>query len=140
MRQAFTADSDVCPDQLREWHRHGVNVSSLDLRKAYLQLRIEQQLWLFQTMMVRGRRYCLTRLGFGLNITPLVMKVVVKTILTQDSVIKRAVLPTGQLQWTRDNVVTCPLIQVTCRPVFAWCGRLLAHLPLGGWLRPAPGE
>ncbi|KAK8388706.1 hypothetical protein O3P69_020597 [Scylla paramamosain] len=47
---------DGCADQLREWHRHGVNVSVLDLRKAYLQLRIEQQVWLFQAMMVRERR------------------------------------------------------------------------------------
>lgn len=182
---AFTADSDVCSDQLRKWRRHGENVSVLDLRKAYLQVRVDQQLWPFQTVMVRGRRYCLTRLGFGLNIAPQVMKAVVKTILAQDSKIEQAVLPyvddllvnedlvsaeqvaahfasygleckqpvrvadgarllglrvrpvNGELQWTRDNAVAAPPKQVTRRAVFAWCGRLIAHLPVGGWLRPA---
>lgn len=33
---AFTADSDVCSDKLREWRRQGVNVSVVDLAKAYL--------------------------------------------------------------------------------------------------------
>ena len=182
---AFTADSDVCADQLRKWRRHGVNVTVLDLRKAYLQLRVEQQLWPFQIVMVRGQRYCLTRLGFGLNVAPLVMKAVVKTILAQDPEIERAVLPyvddllvnedivcaeqvsahfaaygleckkpcraedgarllglhvqscDGQLWWTRDNTITPPPTQVTRRSIFAWCGRLVAHMPLGGWLRPA---
>ena len=182
---AFTADSDVCADQLRKWRRHGVNVAVLDLRKAYLQVRVDRQLWPFQTVMVRGQRYCLTRLGFGLNIAPQVMKAVVKTILAQDPKIEGAVLPyvddllvnedlvsvdqvaahfsafgleckqparaadgarllglhvqpvNGQLQWTRDNPVNSPPTQVTRRAVFAWCGRLVAHLPVGGWLRPA---
>lgn len=44
-------------------------------------------------MKVRNRRYCLTRLGFGLNIAPLVMKAVIKTILMQQSEIARPVLP-----------------------------------------------
>ena len=33
---AFTANSDVCADRLREWRRQGVNVSVIDLTKAYL--------------------------------------------------------------------------------------------------------
>lgn len=182
---AFTADSDVFADQLRKWRRHGRNVTVLDLRKAYLQVRVDQQLWPFQTVMVRGRRHCLTRLGFGLNIAPSVMKAVVKTILAQDANIESAVVPyvddllvnedivsaeqvaahfsrfgleckppnraadgarllglhvqssNGQLQWTRDNPVDPPPRRVTRRAVFAWCGRLVAHLPVGGWLRPA---
>ena len=36
----FTADSDVCADRLREWRRQGRNVSIVDLKKAYLQIRI----------------------------------------------------------------------------------------------------
>ncbi|XP_045101302.1 uncharacterized protein LOC123498201 [Portunus trituberculatus] len=144
---AFTADSDVCSDQLRKWRRHGENVSVLDLRKAYLQVRVDQQLWPFQTVMVRGRRYCLTRLGFGLNIAPQVMKAVVKTILAQDSKIEQAVLPyvddllvnedLVSAEQLRVNAVAAPPKQVTRRAVFAWCGRLIAHLPVGGWLRPA---
>lgn len=33
---AFTADSDVCADRLREWRRQGENVVVVDLAKAYL--------------------------------------------------------------------------------------------------------
>lgn len=43
----------------------------------------------------------------------------------------------GQLQWTRDNPVNPPPKRVTLCAVFAWCGRMVAHLPVGGWLRPA---
>ena len=67
---AHIADSDVCADVLRKWRRHGTNVAVVDLRKAYLQLNVHQQLWPFQTVVVRGQRYCLTRLGFGLNVSP----------------------------------------------------------------------
>lgn len=37
----FIADSDVGADQLRKWHRHGVNVAVLDLSKAYLLVRVD---------------------------------------------------------------------------------------------------
>ncbi|XP_043222134.1 uncharacterized protein LOC122381710 [Amphibalanus amphitrite] len=91
--QAHTADSDVCAEQLRKWRRHGANVAVVDLKRAYLQLHLEERLWPFQTVMVRGQRFCLTRLGFGLNIAPLVMKAVVRAVLDQDPDIGRAVLP-----------------------------------------------
>lgn len=182
---AHTADSDVCADMLRRWRRHGANVAIVDLRKAYLQLHVDQRLWPFQTVVVRGQRYCLTRLGFGLNVSPQVMKSVVRTVLEQDSNIERAVLPyvddllvnehitsaerviehfakygleckpperaaagarllglrvqpeCGELRWSRDNAVGGPPARVTRRTVFSWCGRLVAHLPVCGWLRPA---
>ena len=184
---AHTADSDVCADVLRKWRRHGVNVAVVDLRKAYLQLHVHQELWPFQTVVVRGQRYCMTRLGFGLNVSPQVMKAVVHTVLEQDPIIQRAVLPYvddllvdedvasaerviehfaeygleckppervgdadgarllglrvrpegGRLRWSRDNAVGDPPARVTRRAVFSWCGRLVAHLPVCGWLRPA---
>lgn len=46
---AFTADSDVCADQLCKWHCHGVNVDVLDFHKVYLQVHMDQQLWPFQS-------------------------------------------------------------------------------------------
>lgn len=52
----FIADSDVCADQLCKWRRFGKNVTVLDLRKAYLQVRVHKRLWSFQTVMVQGRR------------------------------------------------------------------------------------
>ena len=75
---------------LRKWRRHGANVAVVDLKRAYLQLRTDRQLWPCQT---DGQRYALTRVGFGLNIAPLIMKAVVRTVLQQDPVMKRAVIP-----------------------------------------------
>ena len=37
---AFTANADVCTDKLREWRRQGTNVTVIDLRRAYLQVRV----------------------------------------------------------------------------------------------------
>uniref|UniRef100_A0A5S6QAF9 Reverse transcriptase domain-containing protein n=1 Tax=Trichuris muris TaxID=70415 RepID=A0A5S6QAF9_TRIMR len=85
----FTADTDVCTKKLCEWRQHGVNVSIIDLKDAYLQICIDESLWPFQTVMYRGRIYCLTRLGFGLNVAPLVMKVVLNRVLSQDEAVKK---------------------------------------------------
>ena len=182
---AHTADADVCADQLRKWRRHGSRVAVVDLRKAYLQLHLERRLWPYQTVMVRGRRHALRRLGYGLNIGPVVMKGVIRAVLEQDERMQRGVLPFvddllvnedivsaddvvrhfaqyglqckppqraadgarllglrvgscgGELQWQRDTELPAPPVKVTRRSLFAWCGRLVAHLPVAGWLRPA---
>ena len=183
---AYTADADVCAEHLRKWRRHGRRVAVVDLRRAYLQLRLDRRLWPYQTVIIRGKRYCLTRLGFGLNVAPSVMKAVVRLVLAQDPVMERAVspyvddllvdedqvsaervaehfsrfgleckpparaedgarllglrvqrVPGGELQWSRDGDVPAPPERVSRRAVFAWCGRLVAHLPVCGWLRPA---
>ncbi|KFD46673.1 hypothetical protein M513_12441 [Trichuris suis] len=47
----FTPNSDVCADKLREWRRRSTNVSILDLRKAYLQIRIEKSLWPYRPVL-----------------------------------------------------------------------------------------
>ena len=182
---AHTAAADVCADQLRRWRRHGSRVAVVDLKKAYLQLHLERRLWPYQTVQVRGQLYCLTRVGFGLNIAPLVMKAVVGAILKRDEAVNRGVLPfvddllvdedivsaeqvvahfaryglqckppqraahgarllglqvgarAGELQWRRDNAVGPPPQTLTRRTLFAWCGQLVSHLPVAGWLRPA---
>ena len=90
---AHTAEADVCADTLRKWRRHGANIAVVDLKRAYLQLKADRRLWPFQTVIVRGKRYALTRIGFGLNVAPLIMKAVVRTVLEQDPDIERAVLP-----------------------------------------------
>ena len=74
--EAFTADSDVCANKLREWRKQGVNASVIDLARAYLQIRIHPSLWPYQTMCFKGHKYCLTRLCFGLNVAPLMMKAI----------------------------------------------------------------
>lgn len=79
---AHTAEADVCVEKLREWRRRGQKVALMDLRKAYLQIHVHPSLWSCQTVVFRGQRYCLTRLGFGLNIAPLVLKKVLGTVLS----------------------------------------------------------
>ena len=48
-----------------------------DARKdeTYLQVQVYKTFWLFHTMFC-GKRYCLTRLDFDLNISPQIMKTI----------------------------------------------------------------
>ena len=78
----LTARADICTEKLREWRRAGSNVSVLDLRKAYLQVHVHQSLWSYQTVLFKVQRYCITRMGFGLNVAPSIMQTIVDAILT----------------------------------------------------------
>ena len=40
----FTANVDVCAAKSREWRQKGSNVSLLDLKRAYLQMRVQKTL------------------------------------------------------------------------------------------------
>ena len=80
----FTANADVCVAKLREWRQKRSNVALLDLKRASLQIRVHESLWPFQTVMIKGKRYCLTHLGFGLNVAPIIMTAIIKTVLMQD--------------------------------------------------------
>ena len=85
---AFTADADVCTTKLREWHQQEVNVALLDLRRAYLQVRVYESLCAYQMVLIKGERCCL---GFGLNVVPMIMKAIVSTVLTQEEQTMKAV-------------------------------------------------
>ena len=61
---AHTPNADVCAQKLRERRQKGSNVDILDLRQAYLQVHVDKSLGPFQTVKIKGQRYCLTRLGF----------------------------------------------------------------------------
>ncbi|KFD46635.1 hypothetical protein M513_12490 [Trichuris suis] len=51
----FTANCDVCAHKLREWRRQGTDVSIFDLHKAYPQVRVDESLWPYQTVILHGR-------------------------------------------------------------------------------------
>ena len=87
----YTADVDVCSDKLREWRQMGSKVALLDLKKAYLQIHVDESLWPYQTVQFKKKRYCLTRLGFGLSVAPRVMKTVLETVAKQDENVEKAV-------------------------------------------------
>ena len=52
------ARADVCTQKLREWRLAGSNVSVLDL-----QVYVHRLLWLYQTVLISGQKYCLTCMG-----------------------------------------------------------------------------
>uniref|UniRef100_A0A5S6QNQ5 Reverse transcriptase domain-containing protein n=1 Tax=Trichuris muris TaxID=70415 RepID=A0A5S6QNQ5_TRIMR len=87
--EAFTANADVCAVKLREWRRKGLNLAMVDLNNAYLQIRTDKSLWPYQTVIFKGRKYCLTRLGFGLNVAPLIMRTVLNHVLAQNAVVRK---------------------------------------------------
>ena len=76
--EAYTADDDVCASKTWEWRHKGSDLSLLDLRKAYLQMRVDETLWCF---VAKGS---LTRLGFGLNVVPKIMKTTLSAVLSKE--------------------------------------------------------
>ena len=62
----------------------------LDLKNAYLQLHVCEDLWKFQTVSHKGKFYVLTHLGFGLNCAPKIMSTVLHKVLSMDPIIEAA--------------------------------------------------
>lgn len=83
-------NSAVCDEKLREWRKMGRNCSMLDLKKAYLQIFIDQDLQKFQRVNIKGKMYVMTRMGFGLSIAPKVMDAILNKVLSQDEKIASA--------------------------------------------------
>lgn len=82
-------------ENIVQWHRlcnivngllQGSNVSLLKYRTAYLHVHIHKSLW----YIFYGKMYYLTRLGFGLNVAPQIMISIVRAVLSQEEVIKKA--------------------------------------------------
>nr|XP_004207675.2 uncharacterized protein LOC101237757 [Hydra vulgaris] len=84
---SHTADGDVCSTKLRNWRKLGENLEIIDLKKAYLQIRVDEALWKYQVVEYEGQRYCLTRLGFGLNVAPRIMTKILKKVLSIDKIV-----------------------------------------------------
>ena len=84
------------PNKPWEWCKHWSNVSLQNLKKDYLQnlkkdylqIRVSESLWPFQTVMFANRRYCLTRLSFGLNMALQIMKAIIGTVLSEEEKVK----------------------------------------------------
>lgn len=70
-----------------EWWKKGSDISVLDLWNAYLQLRVHQFLWPYKTVIIEVRRYCLTRMCFGLNVVPSIMRVIMDAVLSNNEII-----------------------------------------------------
>ena len=72
--------TDICSEKLREW-RKVKDAELVDLRSAYLQIKVAKKLWKYQLVKYKGKVYCLTRLGFGLSSAPRIMSKILKTVL-----------------------------------------------------------
>ena len=82
--------TDVCDETLREWRQMRGGSTIVDLKSAYLQIHMAEKLWKYQLVKYKGRTYCLTRLGFGLNAAPRIMARILKTVLGKRKEIKAA--------------------------------------------------
>lgn len=81
---------DVCGETMREWRQIQKAATIVDLKSAYLQIHISQEFWKYQLVRYKGRTYCLTRLGFGLNSAPKIMAAILKTVLSKEDAVRRA--------------------------------------------------
>ena len=89
----------------------GTNGAIVDLRRAYLQIRVHESLWSYQTVIFRGQRSCLTRLWFGLNAVPSVMKYVLTAVLTQDETVDRATSSYLDDIFVKEDVVSVQCVE-----------------------------
>ena len=83
------AATPLCQDRMREWRAEGLSCALVDLQKAYLQVWMDKELWVYQAVQWNNKVYLLTRLGFGLNIAPKVMTAIVEWVLNQDEAVKK---------------------------------------------------
>ena len=73
--------TDVCSEKLREWRQLEGDGEMVDLKAAYLQIKVAEELWQYQLVRYKDTVYCLIRLGFGLSSAPRIMSKILKTVL-----------------------------------------------------------
>ena len=66
----------------------GGEIALVDLKSAYLQVRVAKELWQYQLVRYKGETYCLTRLGFGLSSAPRIMASILKYVLAKSDTIQ----------------------------------------------------
>ena len=87
---ASRAEDDVCAEKMSEWRKFPTNSSTIDIRDAYMQIRVERECSRHQTVRYKGQEYELTGMGFGLNCAPQILKAVVNKVLSVDPEIRAA--------------------------------------------------
>ena len=71
----------VCGDKIRKWRQLSGDLKVVDLKSAYLQIRVSRDLLKYQVAKYEGVHYALTRLGFGLSCAPRIMTSILKKVL-----------------------------------------------------------
>jgi len=86
----YSGASEECMQSIRNWRAKSNKFALLDLSNAYLQIRVDPSMWRFQSCIINGKRYALTRMGFGLNTAPIIMTEIVRRVLGYDAKVKEA--------------------------------------------------
>ena len=71
----------TCEERLKDWRARGSLGAVVDLERAYLQVHVAKDLWVYQAVRWHGRMYLLTRLAFGLSVALKVMTAIVEKVL-----------------------------------------------------------
>ncbi len=82
-------ETQVCEEEMRAWRRVVGDFAIVDLKRAYLQIRVDPSLWVYQGVRFQGKVFLLTRMGFGLSVGPKVMPAIVKWVLARDEAIQK---------------------------------------------------
>ncbi|XP_065182549.1 uncharacterized protein LOC135813378 [Sycon ciliatum] len=102
-------NTPVCGEKLRSWRQAGDNFHILDIRKAYLQVRLDPSLARFQTVIYKGKPYVMMRMGFGLGIAPKLMSLIVQYVTgpypTVDSYVDDLFVPDDLVTTVEDEMV-----------------------------------
>ena len=73
-------------------------------------MHIDEQLWPYQIADFRGKRYSLTRLGFGLDIALLIMRSIVNVAVSQDDQIRKATSVYIDNQYIKEDIASATSI------------------------------
>ena len=99
-------EAPACPEKLREWRQRKGASKIVDIRKAFLNVRIHPTQQRFQMVVWQGRQYVMERMGFGLAIAPKVLDTIVKWVTRDftdtDNYIDDIITPTDQAEALAD--------------------------------------
>ena len=74
-------DAPACSETLRSWRKSPAGDFQLvDLSKAYLQVHVHPELQRYQVVLWQGKPYVMTRVGFGMNIAPKFMDIIIRYV------------------------------------------------------------
>ncbi|XP_067932754.1 uncharacterized protein [Watersipora subatra] len=79
----------VCGEKIWKWKQLRGKLGVVDLKSAYLQIHVSEDLWKYQVVKYKGVPYALTRLGFGLSCAPRIMTKILGKVLSLDERVRR---------------------------------------------------
>ncbi|XP_067942815.1 uncharacterized protein [Watersipora subatra] len=79
----------VCGEKIRKWKQLHGELGVVDLKSAYLQIHVLEDLWKYQVVKYKRVPYALVRLGFGLSCAPRIMTKILGKVLLLDERVRR---------------------------------------------------